>query len=313
MGASAFLGVSFFFALPAYPLLQVNRILLVEDYEALGPTGGEDPLNEERVAGFERRSVEEDEAFRGKGGSLALEFDVATPGTLLYAGIPIPQAARLSQMRYLSFWMKTEGRPSAPKAEFWVEAREGEKGVRVRGRPFSRGRPAGGWQKFVVPLERFRGVTAWEQVTEIRWIFKNLSRLSPGKLRLDDFLFGSVYPDGFLGKEIPMQNRVSSFKIAREIAKPEMTLKANSIPVTLTLTFVDPYLEEIRFEESRDEGGTWRTIQSFHEHGNGGVYETTWEIPRRPETKGDLLLRAVGMNLLGGEVPLAGPHRFHID
>lgn len=286
----------------ASSLLQANQILWVEEDE-----------DWETISGFEPCRATGEEAFRGEGSSRCLAFDVTVPHTLLEFGIPLRNAA-LSKMRYLSFWMKTEGRPGAlVEPEFSVEAREGNQGDRVPGRAFARGREIQGWQKFVIPLERFRAVSRWEQVTEIRFIFKNLSRLSPGKVGLDDFLFGSVYPDGFRGKEIPMQNRVSSFKIAREIAKPEMTLKANFIPVTLTLTFVDPYLEEIRFEESFDEGGTWRPIESFYDHRNGGVYETTWEIPRRPETEGAVLVRAVGMNLLGGEVPLAGPHRLHID
>ena len=92
----------------------------------------------------------------------------------------------------------------------------------------------------------------------------------------------------------------------------EMKLKEKAPTLALTLTFVDPYLEEVRFEESSDGSG-WKRIGSFYDQTSGGVYETHWEPEKESGSKEGVLIRAVGVNLFGGETGLVGPYRLYLD
>jgi len=293
-------------------LLQGNRVILIDDYDDRKPGQG----NPDVVVG--------EKVFKKEGASLALAYDVSASGSSAYFstklrgkdGGPEGGVADLTGMSYLSFWMKAEG--GSERLEFYVELHEDttddgkyiageDTRDRVPASGFVGQRSKEGWQKVVVPLSRFRLVRRWDRILEVALAFENKKRLRKRKVLIDNLLFGSNYPEGFRGKEIPMQNRVSSFKIGGRIANPEMKLKRQTSSLTLTLTFVDPYLEEIRFEESKDGRDRWRGIRSFYDHLNGGVYETPWELDRRrPRTR--TLVRAVGRNALGGETELAGPY-----
>ena len=111
-----------------------------------------------------------------------------------------------------------------------------------------------------------------------------------------------------------MQNRVSSFKIGgAKVVSQEVKLKPRPTSLTLTLTFVDPYLEEIRFEKSKDGGTGWERIGSFYDQTGGGIYETHWEPAKESSAKEKFLIRAVGVNLFGGETELVGPYRLYFD
>ncbi len=218
----------------------------------------------------------------------------------------------LSQMGYLSFKVGQGKEKALAGPGLFVELRGKDGGYRVKASRFHRSATPSG-EKIVIPLSEWRQIKRWDRILEIAVGFEGTRGNLKQELPIRDLLLGSNYPEDFKGLEIPMQNRVSSFKIDGRVASPEMKLKRNPSSLTLTLTFVDPYLEEIRFEESRDEGYTWSGIRSFFDHSNGGTYSTRWEPVRWPPSKKGVLVRAVGMNLWGGETNLAGPHRLYLD
>jgi hypothetical protein len=111
-----------------------------------------------------------------------------------------------------------------------------------------------------------------------------------------------------------MQNRTSSFKINhRYVTEGAEVEKKEPALLNLTLTYIDPYLEEIRWETAEPGSPGWRTVKSFYDHTGGGEYEEEiqWQEPER--SKKEIELRAVGISLLGEEVPLAGPFRITFD
>ncbi len=316
------LAMTIFFLLPreAPALLQANRVILVDDYDDQdgfnrlgGESRGEEGFQGQCSAGF----VAGESAFGQTGGSVSLNYDVTAAGSFSYFLTELA-VADLTGMSYLSFWMKPENGEAGRRLEFVIELHEDtdpdrryvlgkDTAERIPVSKFVRQVEPGGWQKVVIPLSRFHRIRHWDRILEVAFIFENRWRIGKGELLMDNLLFGSNYPEGLEGREIPMQNRVSSFKIGGRIANPEMKLKRQTSSLTLTLTFVDPYLEEIRFEESKDGRDRWRGIRSFYDHLNGGVYETPWELDRRrPRTR--TLVRAVGRNALGGETELAGPY-----
>ena len=287
----------------AFALLQGNRIVLVENYE--NPKKSEASGN--CVPGF----VTGPEAFGGAGTSLSVDYDVSAPDSSCSVSLGV---ADLSGMGYLSFWVKSQEGNTA-RLQFMVELREGKnRASEVPTSGFSGKVRPDGWKKVVIPLSQFREIQQGNQVLEIVFVLQSKWRIGRGRLLVDDVLFGTNYPEGLAGREILMQNRVSSFKIGgNRIADAEVRLKQGPTSLTLTLTFVDPYLEEIRFEESDDKGNEWRRIQSFFDQTNGGVYEAPWEPAKEFGMKEELLIRAVGVNLFGGETELVGPYRIHLD
>lgn len=313
-------------------LLQVNQVILVDDFDdkdSLNRLGGKSEGDEEFPGGCIPNFISDEEAFGKKGASLILDYDLTAPNSFshywnkLGQGDPLKgtnEAQNLSEMRYLSFWMKTEG-GTGPRLEFFVELHEDTNGDqrfilgddttdRVPASRFAMGTARDGWQKAAIPLSRFRKIRHWDQMLEIVIVFESKWRIGRGKLFLDDLLLGSNYPEELQAAEIQMQNRVSSFKIGNELASSEMKLepKHKSTSLALTLTFIDPYLEAIEFQESRDQGQTWRRLQSFYDHSGGGVYTADWEIPSIASSKEKILLRATGVSVLGGETQLAGPY-----
>ncbi len=316
-------------------LIQVNQVLLVDDYDqktGVNRLGGITLGNSGLAGEGESDFVTGEKALGQKGASLLLEYDVTRRNSFFYfwskLGRENPlqgtsEVADLTGMRYLSFWMKPDLEKEGEKPQFYIEIHEDtdEDERFILGRdlshrlPISRfiGSAPGGWQKVVVPLAHFGKIRRWERVLEIAFVFESDKRLGRGRLFIDDLLFGSNYPEGFNGKEISMQNRVSSFKIGNRIANREMNLKTKKTSLALTLTFVDPYLEEIRFEESGDHGLHWEKIGSFYDHSGGGTYSSEWEIPKEAKSKEGVWVQAVGIDVLGGETQLAGPYRIALD
>lgn len=295
------------FARDGQALLQGNRVVLIEDCE-----------NQE--AGVPSCLVKGETAFGRAGTSLALPYLVTASGSSAYFSTRV---ADLTGMRYLSFWMKPEG--DRMRLEFFVELREDTDGDgsytagkdtvdRIPASGFSRTIEKEGWSKVTVPLSRFKKIQRLERVAEAAFVFENKKRLRKKRVLLDNILFGSNYPEDFQGKEISMQNRLGSFRIGNQrISGSEMKLKRKPTSLTLTLTFSDPYLEEIRFEKSRDRGRLWERIHSFYDQTNGGVYKCNWNPSRDRKRKGAVLLRAIGVNLFGGEVELVGPYQLDFN
>ena len=300
----------FLFSFPSQlpALLQGNRVILVENQ----------PITSDRCR---TGLVTGEEAFGKSGTSLAVDYDVEAAGTSSEFSFRV---ADLSGMSYLSFWVKSQGGRTS-RLQFVVELREEAHGdgyyaagedhsSRLAISGFSGKVGAEGWKKVVIPLSGFRGIQHWNQVREIVFILENKWRIGKGKLLMDDLLFGSNYPEGWDGGEIPMQNRVSSFKIGgTRIVSQEVKLKPQRTSLTLTLTFIDPYLEEIRFEKSKDGGTGWERIGSFYDQAGGGIYTTQWEPAKESTAKEKVLIRAVGVNLFGGETELVGPYRLYFD
>ena len=227
----------------------------------------------------------------------------------------------LTLMNYLSFWIKidsSDGQPIHLSIELHEDTNHDKKftlnpdvASRVSVGKFSSSEAGKEWKKITVPLSQFRGIRYRDRLLEIGLVLEIKKAKAKGKLLIDRLLFGLNYPEGIQGEEIHMQNRVSSFKIGNRVANSQMLLKRKTTPLVLTLTFVDPYLEMIRFEESEDGGGSWHTLGSFYDHKQGGVYKLDWNPSSGPQGQQGVLIRAVGMNVLGGEAELAGP--YHVD
>jgi len=325
----------------AQALLQINQVILADDYEDQNLTnrfGGWSQGDEEFPGGCVPRFVTDDEAFGNAGASLALDYDVKEPGSFSYFWSKLgkgdtvagtSEGVNLAEMRYLSFWMKAGVKVGTPKLEFFVELHEDTNGDRrftlgddtkdrVPASRFGVAANAQGWQKVVIPLSRFRKIGHWDQVLEIVFVFESKWKSGTGTLYLDDVLFGANYPDDLQpGAEIAMQNRVSSFKINGKVVSGEAKVKRKK-PTTLALTliFVDPYLEEVRFEKSSDGGNTWRRVKSFFDHSTAGVYEgeVNWGVDSEAKkSEKGIQFRVVGLSFQGGENQLAGPYRFSFD
>ena len=228
----------------------------------------------------------------------------------------------LSEMSYLSFWVKRE-EFSGAAVNLLVEIQEdtnsnkrfvfGEDvSSRASAARFTGAEEEKIWQRIVIPFSGFRQLKNWDRVLELGFIIQIKRGTANGKLLIDRLQGGLHYPEGVQRKEIRMQNRVSSFKIGNRAASPDMKLKRASTVLTLTMTFIDPYLEEIRFEETLDAGRNWEPLESFYDHQQGGVYKVTWNPPKTKSGQG-AQIRAIGVNVLGGETKLAGPYRINFN
>ena len=229
----------------------------------------------------------------------------------------------LNAMNYLSFWFKVDESSTGVPVQLFMELEEDtnqdkrftlnpDVSSRVFVGKFSVSEGKTAWKKAVIPLSKFSGIRYRDRLLEMGFALEIKKGKAEGKLLVDRLLFGSNYPGGIQGQEIHMQNRVSSFKIGSRVAEPEMFLKKKAIRLALTLNFIDPYLEVIRLEASPDEGKSWQTLEIFYDHQMGGVYSMNWEpLAQRPSPS--VLIRAVGMSVLGGEAELAGPYRIHFN
>ncbi len=222
----------------------------------------------------------------------------------------------LSEMSYLSFWVKIEGLALAQAVNLFVEIREDtdsnqrfvfgqDLASRAAAARFTGAAEEKNWRRVTIPFSQFRELRHWDRILEMGFIVQIKRGQAKGKLFVDRLQVGSHYPEGTHGKEIRMQNRVSSFKIGNRVANPGMTLKPGPTPLTLTMSFIDPYLEEIRFEESGDGGRSWKALQSFYDHQQGGVYK----MIRKPDRGKSVEFQVVGVSVSGGESELAGPYR----
>jgi len=233
------------------------------------------------------------------------------------------QSIDLTSMNYLSFWAQLEASSEGGPVYLFIELQEDTNGdgrftlnpdisSRVSAGKFSGPEAGGEWKKVVIPLSQFHGIRYRERLLEMGLVAEIKKGRAAGKLLIERLLFGTNYPEGIQGQEIRMQNRVSSFKIANRAARSEMLLKRKTMPLVLTLTFIDPYLEVIRFEESKDKGQSWRPLASFYDHQQGGTYQMNWN-PSNGSSKQGILIRAVGMSVLGGETELAGPYHIRFN
>lgn len=230
----------------------------------------------------------------------------------------------LSEMSYLSFWVKMEAFSGTQTVNFFVEIEEDthSDGRYVFGQDAA-GRAAAGrftgdpeeknWRRVLIPLSQFRQVEHWDRILEISFVVRVKRGAVSGKLLIDRLGAGLNYPEGVNGKEIRMQNRVSSFKIGGRVAGSGMSLKRGPTFLVLTMTFIDPYLEEIRFEESRDEGRNWKALKSFYDHRQGGVYKVHWKPDKGLRSGQIVSFRVVGVSVVGGEHELAEPYHVNFN
>lgn len=320
-------------------LLQVNRVLSLEDFEGDGKTNRltTEITGDEKPPGIASiRFLQGEEAFGRSGTSLAVDYDVSEPDSLSYVRIKLAKRepggessafpADLSEMRYLSFWVNLQPAEASLPGDLSLELYEdtdgdgelslkGDRSEQIQISRFMGLKEFQGWRKVTIPFSEFRRLHRWDRILEMRLVFDHRQRMGKGGLGVDRILAGANYPEAFGGQEIPMQNRVSSFKIENQFVNSEIKLENKSGPMTLTLTFVDPYLEEVRFEERRGRTDPWKRIHSFLDHTQGGVYETEvkWRSLPVPPSREGIWVRAVGISLFGGETELAGPYRVQID
>lgn len=233
------------------------------------------------------------------------------------------EALNLSGMNYISFWYQVDESSTGGPVQFSMELEEDTNADKrftlnpdvsshVSIGKFSVPQDKSDWKKAVIPLSRFHGIRYRDRLVELGFALEIKKGTAKGKLLINRVLFGANYPEGIQGEEIHMQNRVSSFKIGSRAAESEMILKKKATRLALTLTFIDPYLEVIRLEASPDEGKSWQALKVFYDHQIGGVYAIHWN-PTDQMASQNVLVRAVGMSVLGGEVELAGPYRIHFN
>ena len=261
---------------------------------------------------------------------IAYDLDESAPDTYFWItlGKKDPAAKTIeafnaSAMNYLSFWFKVDESSTGGPVQLFMELQEDtnqdkrftlnpDVTSRVSVGKFSVPEGKSAWKKIVVPLSRFQGIRYRDRLLEIGFGLEIKKGKARGKLLVGRLFFGANYPEGIQGQEIHMQNRVSSFKIGNRAAESEMFLKKKATRLALTLTFIDPYLEVIRLEASSDEGKNWQALKIFYDHKIGGVYSMNWS-PLTSNPSQDVLIRAVGTSVLGGEVELAGPYRIHFN
>lgn len=253
---------------------------------------------------------------------LRFELDDSSPDSYFWRAIGKHEAretVNLESKHYFSFRIQTLELTPGSSVEVFLEIHEDthedgkfvfgiDKTAKVLVGRFSGKPEEKEWKKIAVPFANFREIRHWDRILEAAFVVQIRKGGSRGKFLVKDFLAGSHYPDG-LSQGIQMQNRVSSFKIGGRLAETENSVKSKPAALTLVLTFVDPYLEEIRIQESAD-GSNWNDVRIFRKHDQGGVYAADWNS-RLKEREVDV--RAIAVNVLGGEEPLAGPYRVHLD
>lgn len=140
------------------------------------------------------QTVSRPQALGLNGNSLEVKYDVTTDTSFCAYASPLPYLD-LSAFNYLSF--KVKG--ITTKTYLEIELKSGNQVAKVSLWDYLVGGPTKDWQKVMIPLDAFWGLSARDSVSEFLFVFDNLkSKLNQapltGTILVDDILFGSHFP-----------------------------------------------------------------------------------------------------------------------
>ncbi len=319
----------------------VNQILVVDDFDdgnkpnnLLGGTAGDEEYPGGCIPTPEGPGGPE--VFGGRGYSLRLDYDVDMPESFSFFSSQLGPAfgssstgeegsdflkevhkiepKDLTPYQYLSLWVLTD--QAAPR--FSVELHEDSDGdnMFILGKDVSDklsvarfvvGEDVARWRKVVMPLSRFKKMSAWQRGMEIVLVFENRLQAGKGRVMVDDLIFGTNFPDT-LG--IPEPYAIDDVQGRVRLNDKELRSGMKVGPenfLVLTLHKGHPYLERVAFEESQDGGVTWRVVEAFYEHPENREYRAKWEAPLEAPDGTVYSLRALVSDVWGHEVVVSGP------
>jgi len=265
--------------------------------------------------------VSGDNFTRGNYGySLMLYYDVSGLGEFSFYWIKlgpethaVKDATKPLDLRgynYLSLWIRGLAGGEKIKVELHQDA--DDNGVFVFGKDITsyvyldgyipEGRVTRNWQKVLVPLKDFKGITDRSKALELVLVFENASGNTSGSVYLDDILFGHR-PDWAL--ETPDIQKIkapiaSSFKV-NDLPPEECAAFSRSNDLTIKAESVheNPFLESISFQYSVDKGTIWRTLGADYDVSKN-IYNLKW-CPQQSCQLHDYRIRAVACDIRGNE------------
>lgn len=282
-----------------------------------GLTGGDEGL-----PGTTFATIISDDGFAlgNSGYALHLDYEVENLGEFSFywmkLGKELPgkpgtsELVDLTNYNYLSFWIKGTEPTGNIKIELHQETNSDNmftfgKDITsfVYANAYIRnGAVTDNWDKVVIPLEDFKGITDWSKMLELVFVFENRTGNKKGMIYLDDIMFGYRSAEILMSKEVqelktPIE---STFEIDGRKAKEcnllnslcELEIKAEDLKE-------NPFIESVRFEYSNDNGLVWRTIGADYD-----VRKKTYKIQWKADDTLKITnyqIRAVATDLFGNE------------
>jgi len=231
--------------------------------------------------------VSDDNFTRGNSGySLMLDYDVSRPGDFSFywiklgreecVGSGITRTLDLQGYNYLSLWIK--GRSGGEKVKVELHQDADESGTFVFGRDIisyvyidaylKEGGLTGSWQKALIPLDAFKGISDRSKMLELVFVFENEKSMKKGAVYVDDIMFGSR-PEWVIKGEDAREIQApleSSFRVNG--AKAELCPafeRTNKFTIKAESMHENPFIESVGFECSTDGGNTWRTVTKSYD------------------------------------------------
>lgn len=267
------------------------------------------------------------ETYGRNGCSLKLDFDVTVRDSFSYywsklnsqytslvegKAVNVIALKDFSEYDYLSFWLMD------PKggADFTVELHQDADGdgVYIIGKDITASvgilryydkDMVGKWQKIVIPTSHFKGITSWQKILELVFVFRNGHGIPKGTVYMDDILFGKGYSESLKvdpATSIVAPNR-STFKSDEQNLKDGFVFKAvNNLSVEATARTSEPRIEYVKFEFSDDAAETWRTVAKDYNL-TDQFYKAVWTTMGLNETKKYWIRATVG-TISGAESPM---------
>lgn len=299
-----------------------SYVLLVDDFDhgkmfnlLGGKTQGDEEVPGGCVPTFTKRY---NETYGRNGCSLKLDFDVTVRDSFSYywsrlsseytnlingKKVDVIALKDLSEYDYLSFWLMD------PKGgvDFTIELHQDADGdgVYIIGKDITASvgilryynkDMVGKWQKIVIPTSHFKGITSWQKILELVFVFRNGHGIQKGTVYIDDILFGKGYSESLKvdpATIIVAPNR-STFKSDEENIRDGFVFKTiNNLSVEAVARTSEPRIEYVKFEFSDDLGETWRMIAKDYNL-TDQFYKAVWTTIGLNETKKYWTRAAVG-------------------
>lgn len=282
-----------------------------------GLTGGD-----EEKPGMAFATIVRDDGLtlRSSGYSLGLEYDTEKFGEYTFywiklgKGIPGKTDATtlidINQYNYLSFWIKGTHGTGNIKVELHQDS-NGD-GIFTFGRditsfvyidPYIKGGMVSTkWDKVVVPLKDFKTIKDRSKMIELVFVFENKTGNTKGTVYLDDMMFGYRPEDVLDARDIkPISAPIeSSFRANGVTAKKCLTLNgSNEFTIQAQDMRENPFIENVRFEYSVDNGNIWRSIGADYDV-RKKIYKVTWQ-PDNAREFNRYQVRAAAADIRGSE------------
>lgn len=311
-----------------------SYVLLVDDFDQGkmynllgGKTQGDEEVPGGCIPNFTKRY---NETYGKNGCSLKLDFDVTARDSFSYywsklnsqyasliegKAVNVIALKDFSEYDYLSFWLMD------PKGgvDFTVELHQDADGdgVYIIGKDITASvgilryynkDMVGKWQKIVIPTSHFKGITSWQKILELVFVFRNGHGIPKGTAYIDDILFGKGYAESLKADPaatIVAPNR-STFKSDEQNLKDGFVFKAiNNLSVEAAERTSEPSIEYVKFEFSDDSGESWRTVAKDYNL-TDQFYRAAWTTIGLNETKKYSVRATVGA-ISGIEAPMEPP------